>query len=302
MTNLNSGGVTFGGTNDITGGIPVNRANAVLYLGVQGTTSTPAELHAASSLQVLGGLVKYTGTGGAQMWTGGSITLAGGTLDLNGNGQYCGGTLTSGGASGSGGAVLTNSNPGSLSMITNTGGTFFGTVGGNVGLLYTATATRGGTNLFWGGLTVNAGTLTVSNVLAVTNTVTLASGAVLNLLSNATSKVNALVLNGNSQAPGTYNNANTPTYITGAGSLLVVPPPSGPSGPASITNRIVGGNLVITWPAGKGWRLVSQTNSLSTGLKANIVNWTTVTVGTDGQYTIPLNGNNPTVFYRLVYP
>jgi autotransporter-associated beta strand protein len=73
----------------------------------------------------------------------------------------------------------------------------------------------------------------------------------------------------------------------------------GPSGPATITNSISGGNLTLTWPAGQGWRLVSQTNNLSAGLGTI---WSTVSGVSDGSATITVDPAKPTVFYRLVYP
>ena len=59
--------------------------------------------------------------------------------------------------------------------------------------------------------------------LVASSTVTVASNAVLQLDFDATNVVGALILNGVSQSPGLYNNASTPAYITGIGSLLVVP-------------------------------------------------------------------------------
>jgi hypothetical protein len=86
-------------------------------------------------------------------------------------------------------------------------------------------------------------------------------------------------------------------YITGSGSLLVAIP--GPSGPAYLTNSVSGGTLNLSWPAGQSWRLEMQTNSLTTGLSTN---WTDVTPGTASSTNITINANQPTVFYRLIYP
>ncbi len=304
ITNLNTGTITLTGTNDITGGIPVNRAGTLL-LQVTNTTSSPAEIHAASSLIVLGGLVKYTGTGGGQVWTGGTITLGGGTLDMNGNGQRIG-TFTSGGITNTVG-VLTNSLTATMSTLTNNGGVFYGTVGGNLTLTYTAAATLGGINKFWGGLNVTAGTLVVSNALTTANTlstnlpVDIASSSVLNLLLNVTNQVKSLVLGGVAQPAGLYNSSTATGYITGPGALLIAAG-GGPSGPATLTNSITGSTLTLKWPAGQSWRLVSQTNSLSTGLNPSSAAWTTVSGVSDGSATITINPANPTVYYKLVYP
>ena len=77
-------------------------------------------------------------------------------------------------------------------------------------------------------------------------------------------------------------------------------PSTGPTGSGTITNRISGGTLTLTWPAGQQWRLVSQTNSLSTGLTSS--GWNTVPGGGDGSNSITINPAQPTVFYRLVNP
>ena len=83
------------------------------------------------------------------------------------------------------------------------------------------------------------------------------------------------------------------------GVLTAVVAPVGPSGPATLTNSYSGGVLSLSWPAGEGWRLQAQTNSLSTGLATN---WVYVTDGTASSTNIPVNSANPTVFYRLTYP
>jgi hypothetical protein len=75
---------------------------------------------------------------------------------------------------------------------------------------------------------------------------------------------------------------------------------AGPSGPAYLTNSISGSTLKFTWPAGQGWRLVSQTNSLSVGLATN--GWNTVSGGIDGSNGVAIDPTKPTVFYRLPYP
>ena len=68
-----------------------------------------------------------------------------------------------------------------------------------------------------------------------------------------------------------------------------------------LTNSFNGSTIAFSWAADhKGYRLLSQTNSLSTGLGNN---WATVP-GSDltNSVTIPLNPANPSVFYKLIYP
>ena len=66
-----------------------------------------------------------------------------------------------------------------------------------------------------------------------------------------------------------------------------------------ITCSQSGGILQLNWPAGQGWRLQSQTNSLAVGLSNN---WSDVFGGTLPPYNVPVNPANATVFYRLVWP
>jgi fibronectin-binding autotransporter adhesin len=68
-----------------------------------------------------------------------------------------------------------------------------------------------------------------------------------------------------------------------------------------LTNSISGNTLTLSWPADHlGWRLLVQTNSLSTGLGTNWFTWPNSTNLT----TVPVTiyPANPSVFFRLVYP
>ena len=81
------------------------------------------------------------------------------------------------------------------------------------------------------------------------------------------------------------------------GSVEVISPPTVP---VMLTNSISGSLLKFTWPAQQGWRLVSQTNSLSVGLTPN--GWENVGGGIDGSNAIQIDPTQPSVFFRLVYP
>jgi hypothetical protein len=114
-----------------------------------------------------------------------------------------------------------------------------------------------------------------------------------------TNVVTTFILSGVTNAPGIYGSANSSGYITGSGHLQVLTGPAGPTGPGFITNRISGSTLALTWPAGQGWRLQMQTNSLSTGLGTN---WAYITDGSINSTNITVDASKPTVFYRLIYP
>jgi len=86
------------------------------------------------------------------------------------------------------------------------------------------------------------------------------------------------------------------TYLGSTNTLVVS---GGPSGSAVLTNSVSGGVLSLSWPAGQGWRLQMQTNSLASGLGTN---WTYITDGTLSSTNIPVDSAKPAVFYRLTYP
>jgi hypothetical protein len=158
------------------------------------------------------------------------------------------------------------------------------------------------TNTYTGDTTVSAGTLVIQVASIATNsTVRVAAGAVLNLGFTGTNIVTAFYTNGVALPNGVYKAANVGPFIAGSGSLQVgsVVPVTPPS-PAVLTNSISGSTLTLTWPSGQGWKLKSQTNSLSTGLNTNASAWGLVPAA-DGSISITIDPANPTVFYRLEY-
>jgi autotransporter-associated beta strand protein len=184
-----------------------------------------------------------------------------------------------------GGILITNSSPGSDSTLTYSGAT--SSYGGFIG--------DGQHKL---NLTLAAGTIALTNPLSLNltrSTVSIASGAVLELDYVGTNVVNALVLNGASQPAGLYNILNASPYVAGVGNLLVQP---GPSGPAQLTNTISGNTLSFSWPAGQGWRLQALTNS--SGVIGT--NWVYLTDGSVNSTNVPISQTNPAVFFRLRYP
>jgi len=71
--------------------------------------------------------------------------------------------------------------------------------------------------------------------------------------------------------------------------------------PIYITPVLNGSQLELNWPeAHMGWRLLSQTNDLATGLSPT---WFEVPGSQDtNQMFFPILPQNPSVFYQLVFP
>ena len=71
--------------------------------------------------------------------------------------------------------------------------------------------------------------------------------------------------------------------------------------PTKIITTVSGGTLTMSWPADHiGWRLQSQTNSLSVGINTN---WVEVPgASLTNQVSVTMNPTNGTVFYRMIYP
>jgi autotransporter-associated beta strand protein len=161
------------------------------------------------------------------------------------------------------------------------------------------------TNTYTGNTTVNAGTLEIAQpYLATNSTVMVAGGATLQLDFAVTNPVAALVLGGVSQTNGVYNNTTSPSYITGSGSLQVVPVVTLPNAPTNITFSISGSTLTISWPSNYlGWILQEQTNTLSAGLQTSTNAWFDVSGTASVTSTnLPINPAIPTAFYRLRHP
>ena len=158
--------------------------------------------------------------------------------------------------------------------------------------------TLSGTNTYTGNTTVQGGILEVVNaVLATNSTISVSNGAALQLDFAVTNPVAKLVLNGALQPTGVYGAGNSGGLITGSGFLQVLT--VSPTGPASITSSVSGSAMNLSWPAGQGWCLQMQTNSLAKGLGTN---WIYLTDGGISSTNITVDPAMPTVFYRLTYP
>jgi len=235
-----------------------------------------------------------------------ALALAGSaaaTFDLNGFNQTLAG-LSDGAAFQE---LVTNSaaSPSTLTLNLSASSTYSGVIAGNVALIKNGSANLllAGTNTYTGNTTVNGGTLEIAQPsLAANSTVTVASGAVLQLDFAVTNTVAGVVLNGVHQALGVYNSTTSPAYITGAGSLLVVI--SVATNPTNLVATVNGNNLKLSWPANYiGWRLLMQTNNLAKGISSNTNDWGTVSGSANtNQVNLTIDPSKPTEFYRMVYP
>jgi autotransporter-associated beta strand protein len=268
-------------------------------------TNTVAVSLTGGTLNVFGDLKE--GNLGAGTITS-SLVLNGATLDMKGSNitsldsiTYTNGTLKNLGVVNTGLALA-----GTGARVFDQGAAISGTIqgvvdGAGVGLTKTGsgTLTLNGANTYTGNTTVSNGTLAIAVASLDTNsTVSVSSGAKVQLNFATTNVVAALFLNGLQQAAGVYSSNNAPAYITGPGSLQAT---TGSAYPAAtlLTNSLSGANLSLSWPAGQGWRLQQQTNALSVGLRTN---WVDATDSSVSSTNITVDKSRPTVFYRLVYP
>ena len=185
-------------------------------------------------------LTKIYGTaGGTVTLSGGKKLVSGisntGTLaiqdgsnwDLNGIASSVGGLSGDGTITDSGAAAV-------LTVASSSSSEYTGIIAGGTKIslvkLGTGTQTLSGVNTYQGNTTINAGTLAISNnsatTFADTSTITIASGAVLDLPNDAADVVTSLVINGVVLAPGIYGASSPETtgYITGLGTIQVGSP------------------------------------------------------------------------------
>ncbi len=217
---LNGFSITVAGLSQlttVTGGIVTNNgatASALTlnppvdntFFGVvKDGTSAVSIIKTGAGIQKLSGTNTYTGT----------TTISGGFLHIGSGGTV--GTLGTGAVVNN--ATLTVNRSDALSLTNNISGTG-ALVKDGAGVL-----TLTGARTYTGNTTVNAGTLSVNSAsFADASTVTLATGAFLDLAFTGADTVASLVVNGVPLASGTYNATTSPAFITGTGSLTIPDP------------------------------------------------------------------------------
>jgi len=116
------------------------------------------------------------------------------------------------------------------------------------------------------------------------------------------------VMSTNYTDAGLANNGMTYYYIVTAINAVGQSTNSSPAAatlvswiPPQLTFSLNGSELRFNWPADHlGWKLQTQTNSLTTGLGTN---WVTVpNSNSTNQISITLSQNTGGVFFRLIYP
>jgi autotransporter-associated beta strand protein len=267
--NLDVAGDTLtltGPANNYAGSTTV-RGGATLALSASGviTASTPIDLKAGGILDVSGTTSGGTSLGAGQKLMGnGTVT---GNLILAGTiapGESIGALTVSGN--------VTNSGTASIVMEVNN------TTGTNDVLNVGGTLSYGGTLI----ITNISGTAYTNNQVIKLFNAAIYGGSFANIVFPGV---------------GTYDASN----LAVDGTIKVVSVVS--TTPVSIVFSVTGGGntMQLNWPADHtGWRLQSQTNAVSAGLKTN---WATVPGSTSvNSMSFPINPANGAVFFRLVYP
>lgn len=152
-------------------------------------------------------------------------------------------------------------------------------------------------------------TVTYGGTLNVTNlSGTLAAGNTFKLFSAQDASSYLGTFDGGINLPDLSFNTNLAwdtTGLTNNGTISVYStiPPVNPT-PTNITFGVSGGQLTLSWPEDHtGWRLLTQTNNLQSGISLNTNDWATVS-GSDAtnRVVITIDPTKRSKFYRLVYP
>ena len=257
------------GANLLTG-VTVTGPGAWTFSGantyVTNTTVSGGTLFVNGAVGAGGVAVQTNAALGGSGTVGGTITVQPGGVIVGGNAAYTG-TLTA--------STLTLGN----SSTAVTASRFEVAAGGN---LATTTLNVNGTNV----VNIVDATLPVgtNTLFTYSGTIGGASGFAGFQLGTVPSGVAARLLN----SAGAVQLAVTPLITVNTNAPV-------------LTNSLSGRTLTLSWPVDHiGWRLLSQTNALSTGLSTNWFPWPGSAV--TNVVALPLDPANPAVFFRLVYP
>ncbi len=173
-------------------------------------------------------------------------------------------------------------------------------VDGGLTKLGTGTLTLSVSNTYSGNTTISNGTLIISSpYLADAANVNIGASGKLQMNFTGTDVVNALTIAGVPQANGTYGATGSgaanidDVHFAGTGVLQV-----GPAAPALNVSQ-AGNVLTFTWTG--NYKLVAQTNSISTGLQSGAV-WYDYPGGGTSPVNITIDPAQPTVFFGLAQP
>ena len=234
VTKSGSGTLTLTQSNNYTGGTTVNQGMLVLNSGAWTFNNV-----GGGGVTVGSGATLRADNSVANQLNG--LTLNGGTVEAinsSGNGDwgnfFLTGNVTATGTSSINADLALRAS--TVNFDVATGGTL--SVGGlmhggvnftNAGISKSGDGTLALTaaHTYTGDTTVNAGTLSLGNGTTNSNlsdgsTVSIASGALVNLNFSGTDTVGKLIIEGNTMSGGTYNAGTHPLFFTGTGSLTVL--------------------------------------------------------------------------------
>lgn len=251
----------------------------------QAASNAVSVVQAGNATNIFSGANSYRGT----------TTIRGGTFQVNGSLSTNAVTVTNGATLGGNGTIngtVTLQNNGVLSPGSSIGKLTVSSAvlqSGSTTLMEISKSPLTNDQLRVTGALTYGGTLTVTNISS-----TLTGGESFQLFSAGSTG-------------GAFSATNLPLLNAGltwdfnptSGVLSVVQTVA--TNPTNISYTVSGGNLTLSWPFDHtGWRLQVQTNSLSAGLGTN---WFDVpnSTGTNS-VVLPMDLNNGSVFYQLIFP
>jgi autotransporter-associated beta strand protein len=334
--NVRSGAtaITLGGLSGVAGstlsgrGGSANNGSTTMHIGANGLNTT------------FDGIIQNGGGGGSALThvvkTGaGTLTLSGGNT-YTGTTVVSNGVLALTGSGSIGSTPTITINSGATIDVSGRGDTALNLASGQTlrgdGIIRGNLDATGGGTVSPGAAVSVIGQLTVTNVATLGGTIIMDLNRTNSVLTNDILSAASIVLGGtltvtnrgpnlvagdrfvlfNGPITGTFGTVNLPENLGNVtytwtnrtdidGSIQVLTVVSVNQTPTNLVTSVSGNTLTLSWPTDHiGWRLQSQTNSLSTGLGSG---WTDVdNTSTTNAVSITLDPANGAVFYRMVYP